>query len=98
MSFGDVWLIAKFSDEKKWYLDGPDGIACYWHDFRKELRSMFIGQNGGGFLMVWAAVCFDSQTSLAVIRIENNLKTTKRHLPVVRQLFNTCLQINVRVA
>ncbi|GBN00789.1 hypothetical protein AVEN_34298-1 [Araneus ventricosus] len=29
--------------------------------------------------MVWTAVCFNIQTSLAIIKVENNLKTTNRH-------------------
>ena len=30
-----------FSDEKKRYLDEPDGSIYYWHDFRIELKTFF---------------------------------------------------------
>ncbi|GBM08765.1 hypothetical protein AVEN_967-1 [Araneus ventricosus] len=33
--------------------------------------------------MLWAAVCFNCQKSLALLRVQNNLKTAKRHLPVI---------------
>ncbi|GBN06921.1 hypothetical protein AVEN_135394-1 [Araneus ventricosus] len=33
--------------------------------------------------MAWAAVCFNSETSLSLLRVKSNLKTTKRHLPVI---------------
>ncbi|GBO36854.1 hypothetical protein AVEN_164640-1 [Araneus ventricosus] len=56
-----------FSDEEKYNLDGPDGNIKYWHDLRKEPRSFFSRQSGGGFVMVWAAFNFNGQVGLAFL-------------------------------
>ncbi|GBN77621.1 Transposable element Tc3 transposase [Araneus ventricosus] len=55
MPYGDKWMAVLFSDEKKWNLDGPDGNIKYWHHLRKEPRSFFSRQSGGGSVMVWVA-------------------------------------------
>jgi hypothetical protein len=46
------WASVIFSDEKKFNLDGPDGLKYYWHDLREENESFFSRQNGGGSRMV----------------------------------------------
>jgi transposase len=44
-----------FSDEKKFNLDGPDGLNSYWRDLRKEPRYFSRRNYGGGSVMVWGA-------------------------------------------
>ena len=44
-----------FSDEKKFNLDGPGGIHCYWHDLRKEEQVFYKRPFGGGSVMIWGA-------------------------------------------
>ncbi|GBN75188.1 Transposable element Tc3 transposase [Araneus ventricosus] len=66
-SYGDKWMALLFSDERKWNLDGPDGNIKYWHALRKEPRSFFSRQNGGGSVMVWAAFSFNGQVGLAFL-------------------------------
>lgn len=62
------WENVIFSDQKKFNLHGPDGKMMYWRDIRRERKSCYARNFGGGSLMVWAAfghhgrspVCFVS--------------------------------------
>lgn len=54
-----------FSDEKKFNLDGPDGIQYYWRDLRKEPKYFSKRNFGGGSLMVWGAFCSAGTLTLA---------------------------------
>ena len=45
-----------FSDEKKFNLDGPDGLNYYWHDTRKEEMRYFKRQQGGGGCIFWGCI------------------------------------------
>ncbi len=61
------WKRVIFSDEKKFNLDGPDGFAYYWHDLRKEERYFSKRQNGGGGIMIWAAMSYRGLSDLYVV-------------------------------
>ena len=50
------WRRVIFSDEKKFNLDGPDGLSHYWHDLRKEPRWFKKRHTGGVNIMVGLAV------------------------------------------
>ena len=63
LNFATVW----FSDEKRWCLDGPDNLAYYWHDLRKEPVWGMKRQGAGGSLMVWGAICNGRTTSLCFL-------------------------------
>ena len=45
-----------FSDEKKFNLDGPDGLAYYWHDIRREKQFFEKRQQGSESDMIWGAI------------------------------------------
>ncbi|KAF0709763.1 hypothetical protein AaE_012778 [Aphanomyces astaci] len=63
----DIWTQVVFSDEKKFNLDGPDGLKHYWHDLRKEKAIFSRRQSGGGSIMVWGAFCAKGKTELAFL-------------------------------
>lgn len=63
----DEWVKVIFSDEKKFNLDGPDGLACYWHDVRKEKRTHNTRSHKGGSVMVWGAFRATEKSSLAIL-------------------------------
>jgi hypothetical protein len=75
MSSKDFWKTVIFSDEKKFNLDGPDGLHHYWHDIRKEPKILSNRVQGGGSVMVWAAFGFGGQTEIIFIDTRMDSKT-----------------------
>ncbi|RHY27095.1 hypothetical protein DYB32_007052 [Aphanomyces invadans] len=68
VDYGEVkWAAVVFSDEKKWNLDGPDGLKSYRHCIGREQKAVFSRQNGGGSLMVWGGIWADGETVLAFL-------------------------------
>jgi hypothetical protein len=61
------WKKVAFSDEKKFNLDGPDGLACYWHDLRKEELVFSSRSYHGGSVMVWGAIFAGGKSHLAIL-------------------------------
>lgn len=55
-------------DEKKFNLDGPDGLAHYWHDLRKEERIFSAKQSGGESVMIWGAMSFYGLSHIRVVK------------------------------
>ena len=56
-----------FSDEKKFNLDGPDGLIYYWHDMRNEPRIRPSRVQGGGSLMIWGGFMGQTKCELAFV-------------------------------
>lgn len=67
VTWTNEWRKVVFSDEKKFNLDGPDGLSYYWHDLRDEPRVISRRNFGGGSVMVWAAFGYHGKT--AIIRL-----------------------------
>lgn len=49
------WEKVIWSDEKRFKLDGPDGLQYYWHHIDSEPEYFRTRQCGGGGIMVWGA-------------------------------------------
>ncbi|GBN91791.1 Transposable element Tc3 transposase [Araneus ventricosus] len=73
------WL--SFSVRKK---NGTSMDLKYWHDLRKEPRSFFSRQSGGGSVMVWVAFSFSGQVGLDFLNDRQNspkyIETLENHL------------------
>jgi hypothetical protein len=61
------WNNVIFSDEKKFNLDGPDGLMYYWRDVRKKPLRCHRRAFGGGSLMVWGGISTNGKTRLAIL-------------------------------
>lgn len=72
VSFGEKWNDVVFSDEKKFNLDGPDGLSSYWHDIRDEKEYFSKRQFGGGSVMVWGAFASNGTTPIVFISTRIN--------------------------
>ena len=66
------WSKIIWSDEKKFNLDGPDGIRYYWHDLRTEPKCFSKRQLGGGSLMIWGAFVNDTIFDLYIMEGKYN--------------------------
>jgi len=67
MEYGQKWRNVIWSDEKKFNLDGPDGMQYYWADLRKEPEIFSKNVHGGGSVMVWAAFSWNGTTDIVFI-------------------------------
>ena len=62
-----LWNSVIYSDEKRFNLDGPDGLHYYWSDLRKEPQFYSTRQQGGGSVMIWAAFSAKGTTEVSFI-------------------------------
>ena len=63
----EEWSKVVFSDEKKWNLDGPDGLKRYWHNSKLPERVAVKRHSGGGSVMVWGAFSSAGKTELKFV-------------------------------
>lgn len=59
------WRRVVFSDEKKFNLDGPDGVTYYFHDLRKEEIFLERNHSKAGGIMVWGAISYYGTVELS---------------------------------
>lgn len=85
------WSKIVWSDEKKFNLDGPDGIRYYWHDLRKDQNYLSKRAFGGGSLMIWGAFVNDSLFDLHII--EGNYDA-ERYTDMLRERLVPFMQPN----
>jgi len=65
-----------FSNEKKFNLDGPDGVQYYWEDLSNNEHQEYSEQrNGGGGFMVWG--CFSSKGKSELAILEGKINSQK---------------------
>jgi hypothetical protein len=66
------WSRFYFTDEKKFYLDGPDGWNCFWADLNENDAGNYFSKDiyNKRAVMVWGA--FSLQEQLPLVRLEGN--------------------------
>lgn len=84
------WYNAIFSDEKKFNLEGPDGLMYYWRDLRKEPLQCQRRAFKGGSVMVWGGISVHGKTQLAILEgkqtADSYIRTLKNFLlPLIRE-------------
>ena len=68
------WRNVIFTDEKRFNLDGPDGLNYYYHDLRKEQKILSRRQIGGGG-MIWSGIGYYGKMDINFI--SRKLNSTK---------------------
>ena len=80
-----------WSNEKKFYLDGPDGFNYYWHDIRKEKIYSIRRSMGGGGVMIWESLWYDGKSELSFIETRLNAEEYRNllenHLDKISRTF-----------
>ena len=71
-SLCSIGLKIVFSDEKRFCLDGPDGVHSYWRDLRKDPSIFAKRPMGGGGVMVWAGISVLGRTEIVFVRGKMN--------------------------
>lgn len=69
VSKGDrFWRTVVFSDERRFTLDGPDGLSAHWQDTRRPGAWRVNRRNNGGGVMVWGAFSAAGKSELVFIK------------------------------
>jgi transposase len=59
-----LWANVIFVDEKRWCLDGPDGLSKQWCDCRNPTPTRKHRVGGGRSIMVWGGIALHGTTQL----------------------------------
>ncbi|CAK9833057.1 Transposable element Tc3 transposase [Anthophora retusa] len=79
------WRRVIFTDEKRFNLDGPDGLNYYYHDLRKEQQILSRRQMGGGGIMIWSGIGYYGKMDINFISGKLN---SKKYLEMIDQQIN----------
>ena len=84
------WDNVIFSDEKKFNLDGPDGLMYYWRDSRKGPLQCRRRAFKGGSVMVWGGISVHGKTQLVILEgkqtADSYIRTLRDFLlPLIRE-------------
>ncbi len=87
-----AWTNVIFTEEKRFNIDGPDGLRSYWHDNRVEPRYFSRCQNGEGYVMVWGAFSYRGTIRLVILSANLNAEMyvhllASRFLPKADQIY-----------
>ena len=75
VDLGENWNRVIFSDEKKFNLDGPDGIRRFWCEPGMPRKSFYRRHSAAGSVMVWGA--FSSFGKSNIVILDGRLSSTK---------------------
>ena len=80
------WNFIWFSDEKRFCLDGPDGINYYWHGLSDHEKDNYCAKRkfGGGGIMVWGAISYFGKTE--IVFIEKNLNSLQ-YIEIIKKYY-----------
>jgi hypothetical protein len=67
MEFGQKCRNVIWSEEKKFNINGPDGMQCYWADLRKELEIFSKNVDGDGSVMVWVVFSWNGTKDIVFV-------------------------------
>jgi hypothetical protein len=80
MSWKSEWKRVVWSDEKKFNLDGPDGLIYYWHDLRKEDQVFSKRSHGGSGIMIWTSFGWNGKSEICFIAKKLNAQGYRKIL------------------
>jgi transposase len=68
LEWREEWSKVLFVDEKKFNLDGPDGLSYYWQNCQGRQRNIFSTRVfGGGSVMVFLGISSEFKTQISFI-------------------------------
>lgn len=82
IDLGPNWSRVIFSDEKKFNLDGPDGMHNFWYQPGMPRKTFFRRHSAAGCVMVWGA--FSAYGKSNIVIIDGRLSSLK-YIEVLRE-------------
>lgn len=70
----DSWNHVVYSDEKRIFLDGPDGLRYYWHGIRSEPPRFRKRVQTGTAVKYWGAIYLYRASTVVQINVSMNFQ------------------------